>query len=74
MQSISPATGQVIAEVLQGNKQICPVTFVLFLIFDFLQAILSIIMITILVGILRHYVSIIISSQKKIELQQVQDR
>lgn len=35
---------------------------------------LPIIMITFLVGILRHYVSIIISSQKKVELLQVQDR
>ena len=35
---------------------------------------LPIIMITFLVGILRHYVSIIIASQKKVELQQVQDR
>lgn len=35
---------------------------------------LPIIMITFLVGILRHYLSIIISSQKKVELQQVQDR
>nr|CAG4645028.1 EOG090X0B72 [Leptodora kindtii] len=34
---------------------------------------LPIVMITFLVGILRHYLSIIISSQKKIELQQVQD-
>ena len=35
---------------------------------------LPIIMITFLVGILRHYTSIIIASQKKIELLQVQDR
>ena len=35
---------------------------------------LPIIMITFLVGVLRHYLSTIISSQKKVELQQVQDR
>lgn len=35
---------------------------------------LPIIMITFLVGILRHYLSIMISSQKKIELVQVKDR
>lgn len=35
---------------------------------------LPIIMITFLVGILRHYFSLIISSQKKVELLQVQDR
>nr|CAG4652073.1 EOG090X0B72 [Triops cancriformis] len=34
---------------------------------------LPIVMITFLTGILRHYVSILISSQKKVELQQVQD-
>jgi hypothetical protein len=31
-------------------------------------------MITFLVGILRHYFSLIIASQKKVELLQVQDR
>lgn len=35
---------------------------------------LPIVIITFLVGIVRHYVSIILSSQKKIELLQVQDR
>lgn len=35
---------------------------------------LPIILITFLVGILRHYLSMIISSQKKVEIQQVQDR
>lgn len=35
---------------------------------------LPIIMITFLVGILRHYFSLIIASQKKVELLQVQDR
>lgn len=34
---------------------------------------LPIIVITFFVGILRHYVSILISSQKKVELQQVVD-
>jgi len=34
---------------------------------------LPIVIITFLVGILRHYVSILISSSKSIELQQVQD-
>lgn len=34
---------------------------------------LPIVVITFFVGILRHYVSILISTQKKIELQQVQD-
>nr|CAG4645730.1 EOG090X0B72 [Lynceus sp. MCZ IZ 141354] len=34
---------------------------------------LPIVLITFLVGVIRHYVSILISSQKKIELQQVQD-
>ena len=35
---------------------------------------LPIVVITFLVGIIRHYVSILLSSQKKVELQQVQDR
>lgn len=35
---------------------------------------LPIVIITFLVGIVRHYISIILSSQKKIELLQVQDR
>ena len=35
---------------------------------------LPIVVITFLVGIIRHYVSILLASQKKIELQQVQDR
>lgn len=34
---------------------------------------LPIVIITFLVGILRHYVSILISSSKNVELQQVQD-
>lgn len=35
---------------------------------------LPIVLITFLVGILRHYTSILISSQKKVELTQIQDR
>lgn len=35
---------------------------------------LPIVIITFLVGIVRHYVSIILSSQKKVELVQLQDR
>lgn len=35
---------------------------------------LPIVVITFLVGILRHYISILLSSQKKVELQQLQDR
>lgn len=35
---------------------------------------LPIVIITFLVGIVRHYVSIILSSQKKIEILQMQDR
>lgn len=35
---------------------------------------LPIIVITFLVGIIRHYASILISSQKKVELTQIQDR
>lgn len=35
---------------------------------------LPIVIITFLVGIVRHYVSIILSSQKKVELIQMQDR
>lgn len=35
---------------------------------------LPIVVITFLVGIIRHYVSLLISSQKKAELAQVQDR
>lgn len=35
---------------------------------------LPIVVITFLIGIVRHYVSILISSTKKVELQQVQDR
>jgi hypothetical protein len=35
---------------------------------------LPIVVITFLVGVVRHYVSILLSSQKKVELQQVQDR
>ncbi|XP_063241929.1 LOW QUALITY PROTEIN: ER membrane protein complex subunit 3 [Bacillus rossius redtenbacheri] len=34
---------------------------------------LPIVVITFLVGVVRHYVSILLSSQKKVELQQVQD-
>ena len=33
-----------------------------------------VILITFLVGVLRHYVSIIFMSKKKLEIQQVQDR
>lgn len=35
---------------------------------------LPIVVITFLVGIVRHYVSMLLFSQKKIEVQQVQDR
>ncbi len=35
---------------------------------------LPIVVITFLVGIIRHYVSMLISSQKKVELTQIQDR
>jgi Integral membrane protein DUF106. len=35
---------------------------------------LPIVVITFLVGVVRHYVSILLSSQKKVELQQLQDR
>lgn len=35
---------------------------------------LPIVVITFLVGVVRHYVSILLSSKKKVELQQVQDR
>lgn len=35
---------------------------------------LPIVVITFLVGIIRHYVSLLISSQKKVELTQIQDR
>lgn len=35
---------------------------------------LPIVVITFLVGIVRHYVSILLTSQKKIETQQLQDR
>jgi len=35
---------------------------------------LPIVLITFLVGIVRHYVSILISTQKKAEITQIQDR
>lgn len=35
---------------------------------------LPIVVITFLVGIIRHYVSILLASQKKVEVHQVQDR
>lgn len=35
---------------------------------------LPIVIITFLVGIVRHYVSMLLDSQKKIEIQQLQDR
>jgi ER membrane protein complex subunit 3 len=35
---------------------------------------LPIVVITFLSGILRHYVAVLLASQKKVELQQVQDR
>lgn len=35
---------------------------------------LPIVVITFLVGIIRHYVSILVASQKKVEVHQVQDR
>ena len=35
---------------------------------------LPIILITFLVGIIRHYVTILLSSDKKVELQQIADR
>lgn len=35
---------------------------------------LPIVVITFLVGIVRHYVSILLTSQKKVEVQQLQDR
>ena len=35
---------------------------------------LPIVIITFLVGILRHYVTILLTSEKKIELQQISDR
>lgn len=35
---------------------------------------LPIVVITFLVGIIRHYVSMLITSQKKVELTQLQDR
>lgn len=35
---------------------------------------LPIVVITFLVGIIRHYVSMLITSQKKVELTQIQDR
>jgi len=35
---------------------------------------LPIVVITFLVGIIRHYVSILLASQKKVEAQQFQDR
>lgn len=35
---------------------------------------LPIVVITFLVGILRHYISILLASQKKVEPQQLQDR
>lgn len=33
-----------------------------------------IVVITFLVGIVRHYISLLLASQKKVELQQLQDR
>jgi hypothetical protein len=35
---------------------------------------LPIVIITFLVGIIRHYIAVLLSSQKKVELQQVMDR
>ena len=35
---------------------------------------LPIVLVTFLVGIVRHYVSVLISSQKKVDLTQLQDR
>lgn len=35
---------------------------------------LPIVLVTFLVGIVRHYVSVLISTQKKVDLTQVQDR
>ena len=35
---------------------------------------LPIVLITFLVGIIRHYVTILLSSEKKVELQQIADR
>lgn len=35
---------------------------------------LPIVVITFLVGIVRHYIAMLLSSQKKVELQQLQDR
>ncbi|VDK40347.1 unnamed protein product [Anisakis simplex] len=35
---------------------------------------LPVILITFLVGVLRHYVALMFTSKKKLELQQVQDR
>lgn len=35
---------------------------------------LPIVLITFLVGILRHYVTILLGSEKKVELQQIADR
>lgn len=35
---------------------------------------LPIVVITFLVGIVRHYIALLLTSQKKAELQQVQDR
>lgn len=35
---------------------------------------LPIVVITFLVGIVRHYISILLTSQKKVEVQQLQDR
>lgn len=35
---------------------------------------LPIVVITFLVGIVRHHISILLASQKKIEIQQLQDR
>ena len=35
---------------------------------------LPIVVITFLIGILRHYVTILLSSEKKVEIQQITDR
>ena len=35
---------------------------------------LPIVLVTFLVGIVRHYVSVLISSQKKVDMMQLQDR
>jgi hypothetical protein len=60
-----------------GRCESCVVTVMAELLLDSdirFWVFLPIVVITFLVGVVRHYVSILLSSQKKVELQQVQDR